>query len=176
VKSARCRTHRPACPTRSRNTCACIITFKTGRDSQNRVFPESGSLQPFHPASHHGDREDRVMEFNKICKYRVSQVTYLIDRLKESMEGDQSLLDKTMVVWGSPMADPNVHNHRRCPLFLLGGANGALKGNLHIKAADGTPMANAFLTMGHILGMDMKQFGDSTGELSLTQASPATVA
>jgi hypothetical protein len=153
-----------------------IITFKTGRDSQNRVFPESGSLQPFHPASHHGDREDRVMEFNKICKYRVSQVTYLIDRLKESMEGDQSLLDKTMVVWGSPMADPNVHNHRRCPLFLLGGANGALKGNLHIKAADGTPMANAFLTMGHILGMDLKQFGDSTGELSLTQASPATVA
>jgi hypothetical protein len=153
-----------------------IITFKTGRDSQNRVFPESGSLQPFHPASHHGDREDRVLEFNKICKYRVSQVTYLIDRLKESMEGDQSLLDKTMVVWGSPMADPNVHNHRRCPLFLLGHANGALKGNLHIKAAESTPMANAFLSMGHILGMDMKQFGDSTGELSLNQASPATVA
>jgi hypothetical protein len=153
-----------------------IITFKTGRDSQNRVFPESGSLQPFHPASHHGDREDRVLEFNKICKYRVSQVTYLIDRLKESMEGDQSLLDKTMVVWGSPMADPNVHNHRRCPLFLLGHANGALKGNLHIKAADGTPMANAFVAMAHALGMDMKQFGDSTGELSLTQASPTTAA
>ena len=153
-----------------------IITFKIGRDSQNRVFPESGSLQPFHPASHHGDREDRVMEFNKICKYRVSQVTYLVDRLKETMDGDKSLLDKTMVVWGSPMADPNVHNHRRCPLFLLGHANGALKGNLHIKAADGTPMANAFLSMGHMLGMEMQQFGDSTGELSLNQASTATVA
>jgi hypothetical protein len=117
-----------------------------------------------------------VLEFNKICKYRVSQVTYLIDRLKESMEGEQSLLDKTMVVWGSPMADPNVHNHRRCPLFLLGHANGALKGNLHIKAADGTPMANAFVTMGKILGMEMQTFGDSTGELSLTQVSPSTVA
>jgi Protein of unknown function (DUF1552) len=152
-----------------------IISFKTGRDSQNRVFPESGSLQPFHPSSHHGDREDRIMEFNKICKYRVSQVTYLLDRLKESVEGDQTLLDKTMVVWGSPMADPNVHNHRRCPLFLLGGANGALKGNLHIKAAADTPMANAFLAMGHMLGMDdMRQFGDSTGELSLTQAGPVT--
>jgi hypothetical protein len=153
-----------------------IITFKTGRDSQNRVFPESGSLQPFHPASHHGDREDRVLEFNKICQYRVSQVTYLIDRLKESMEGDQSLLDKTMVVWGSPMADPNVHNHRRCPLFLLGHANGALKGNLHVKAADGTPMANAFMSMAEILGMEMPAFGDSTGRQSLTQVSPATVA
>jgi hypothetical protein len=153
-----------------------IITFKTGRDSQNRVFPESGSLQPFHPASHHGDREDRVMEFNKITKYRVSQVTYLIDRLKEATEGDKTLLDKTMVVWGSPMADPNVHNHRRCPLFVLGHANGAIKGNMHIKAADGTPMANAFLAMGHVLGMDMQTFGDSTGELSLNQASPSTVA
>jgi len=154
-----------------------VISFKTGRDSQNRVFPESGSLQPFHPASHHGDRDERVMEFNKICKYRVSQVAYLIDRLKESMDGDKSLLDKTMVVWGSPMADPNVHNHRRCPLFLLGHANGALKGNLHIKAPADTPMANAFLTMGHMLGMeDMKTFGDSTGALSLTQASPTTAA
>jgi hypothetical protein len=154
-----------------------IISFKTGRDAQNRVFPESGSLQPFHPSSHHGDREERIMEFNKITKYRVSQVTYLIDRLKESMEGDKSLLDKTLVVWGSPMADPNVHNHRRCPMFLLGHANGALKGNLHIKAAPDTPMANAFLTMGKILGMeDMKQFGDSTGELSLTQPAPTTVA
>jgi len=153
-----------------------IISFKTGRDAQNRVFPESGSLQPFHPSSHHGDREERIMEFNKITKYRVSQVTYLIDRLKESMEGDKSLLDKTMVVWGSPMADPNVHNHRRCPMFLLGHANGALKGNLHIKAAADTPMANAFLTLGKMLGMeDMKQFGDSTGELSLNQPAPSTV-
>ena len=153
-----------------------IISFKTGRDSQNRVFPESGSLQPFHPASHHGDREDRILEFNKICKYRVSQVTYLLDRLKESVEGDKTLLDKTMIVWGSPMADPNVHNHRRCPLIVLGHANGALKGNMHVKAAADTPMANAFLSMGHILGMEMKSFGDSTGELSLNQASPATVA
>jgi len=153
-----------------------IISFKTGRDSQNRVFPESGSLQPFHPASHHGDREERILEFNKICKYRISQVTYLLDKLKESMDGDQNLLEKTMVVWGSPMADPNVHNHRRCPLILLGHANGALKGNLHIKAAADTPMANAFLTMGHALGLEMDHFGDSTGELSLTQAMPTTAA
>ncbi|MGE0863064.1 MAG: DUF1552 domain-containing protein [Vicinamibacterales bacterium] len=153
-----------------------IISFKTGRDSQNRVFPESGSLQPFHPASHHGDREDRIMEFNKICKYRVSQVTYLLDRLKESMDGDKNMLEKTMIVWGSPMADPNVHNHRRCPLILLGHANGALKGNLHIKAAADTPMANAFMAMGEALGMELDHFGDSTGKLSLTQAMPATAA
>ena len=154
-----------------------IISFKTGRDAQNRVFPESGINLPFHPTSHHGDREERIMDFNRINKFRLGQVTYLLDRLKAIQEGDGNMLDKTLVVWGSPMADPNVHNHRRCPLILFGGANGALKGNLHIKAAADTPMANAFLTMGKILGMeDLKQFGDSTGELSLTQVSPATVA
>jgi len=80
-------------------------------------------------------------------------------------------------VWGSPMADPNVHNHRRCPLMLFGHANGMLKGNLHIKTADATPMANVYLTLAHGLGMqDIKAFGDSTGEQSVTQAAPSTVA
>jgi hypothetical protein len=152
-----------------------IISFKTGRDSQNRVFPESGSDQPFHPASHHGNREDRIMEFNKICRFRVSMLPYLLDKLKTTMDGEQSLLDRTVVLWGSPMADANVHNHRRCPLILLGRGNGLLSGNLHIKAADGTPMANAMLRLLHDLGVDdLQSFGDSTGELSLTQ-SPVTL-
>jgi len=154
-----------------------VISFKTGRDSQNRVFPESGSNQPFHPASHHGNKEDRILDFNKICKYRVGQLPYFLDKLKSSMEGDQSLLDKTMIVWGSPMADPNVHNHRRCPLFLLGHANGVLKGNVHLKAADGTPMANVMLTLMHELGLDdMNSFGDSNGAFSLSMPSSTTVA
>ncbi|MEZ5419962.1 MAG: DUF1552 domain-containing protein [Vicinamibacterales bacterium] len=153
-----------------------IISFKTGRDSQNRVFPESGSDQPFHPASHHGNREDRILEFNKICKYRVSMLPYFLDKLKSTMEGDASLLDKTVVLWGSPMADANVHNHRRCPLVLLGKGNGMLAGNTHVKAADGTPMANAMLTLLHNLGLDdVQTFGDSTGELSLTQSAVTIV-
>ena len=153
-----------------------IISFKTGRDSQNRVFPECESTQPFHPASHHGNREERIMEFNKICKFRVSMLPYFLDKLKNTMDGDASLLDKSVVMFGSPMADANVHNHRRCPLILLGKGNGMLSGNMHIKAADGTPMANAMLTLLHNLGLDeLPSFGDSTGELSLTQ-SPITVA
>ena len=149
-----------------------IISFKTGRDSQNRVFPESGSDQPFHPASHHGNREDRIMEFNKICKYRVSMLPYFLEKLKTTMDGEASLLDKSVVLWGSPMADANVHNHRRCPLVLLGKGNGMLAGNTHIKAADGTPMANAMLSLLKHLGLEeMQSFGDSTGALSLTQSA-----
>ncbi len=154
-----------------------VISFKTGRDAQNRVFPESGSNQPFHPASHHGNKEERILEFNKICKYRVGQMAYLLDKLKTTMDGEASLLDKTLVIWGSPMADANIHNHRRCPLVLFGHANGMLKGNMHLKAADGTPMANVMLTLLNNLGLeDMKTFGDSTGNFSLTTASATTVA
>ncbi len=154
-----------------------VISFKTGRDAQNRVFPEAPSQQPFHPASHHGNREERIMEFNKINKFRVSQMAYFLEKMKQASEGDQSLLDKTLIIWGSPMADANIHNHRRCPLVLFGHANGLLKGNLHIKAADATPMANVMLTLLHHLGLeDLKQFGDSTGEFSLSMPVSTTVA
>jgi len=145
-----------------------ITSFKTGRDAQNRVFPECESKQPFHPASHHGNREERIMEFNKICKFRVGQLPYFLEKMKSTMDGEASLLDKALIIWGSPMADPNIHNHRRCPLILLGRASGALNGNVHLRAEDGTPMANVMLTLLRRLGLeDLKTFGDSTGEFSL---------
>ena len=146
-----------------------VISFKTGRDAQNRVFPESGSNRPFHPSSHHGNNEKRIMEFNAICTYRVSQLPYFLEKLQNSMEGEASLLDKTAIIWGSPMADANIHNHRRCPLILLGGANGHLQGNLHIKAADETPMANVMLSLANKLGLELETFGDSTGEFNLAE-------
>jgi hypothetical protein len=146
-----------------------VISFKTGRDSDNRVFADSGSSKPFHPASHHGNNENNIIEFNKINKYRVSQMAYFLDKMKNTMDGDKSLLDKSMIMWGSPMADPNVHNHRRCPLVFFGKANGRLQGGLHLKTPEGTPMANPMLTALHKLGMDdLKSFGDSTGEFALT--------
>ena len=145
-----------------------VTAFKTGRDASNRTFPESGSDRGFHPASHHGGREERILEFNKICQYRVQQVTYFIERLKATADIDGTLLDNTVVLWGSPMGDANLHNHRRCPLILLGGGNGVLDGGTHYKAPDGTPMANVFLTLLHRLGHeDLRSFGDSTGEFLL---------
>jgi hypothetical protein len=146
-----------------------VITFKTGRDSENRVFPESGSDRPFHPASHHGGREEAILDFQKINRYHVSMLPYFLEKLNEIQEGDATMLDKTMIIYGSPMADGNLHNHRRAPLIALGGANGGLGGNVHLKAPDGTPMANAMLSFMHALGhTDMDSLGDSTGALSLT--------
>jgi hypothetical protein len=152
-----------------------VIAFKTGRDAENRVFPESGSDRPFHPASHHGGREQAILEFNKICQYRVSMLPYLLDKLQSTMDGEKSLLERSVVMFGSPMADPNIHNHRRCPLIFLGKGNGILEGNLHIKAPDGTPMANAMLRVMQDLGhTDMEGFGDSTGSMTLRWAGPTT--
>jgi hypothetical protein len=140
-----------------------VFSFKLGRDGSGRVYPESGSGTAFHPASHHGGREDRVKDFAKINTYHVSMLPYLLDKLKNTMEGDANLLEKSLIIYGSPMGDSNLHNHKRCPLFLVGHANGQLKGNQHIKAPDGTPMANVMLDLLHKLGVDdMQQFGNST--------------
>jgi len=152
-----------------------VFSFKMGRDSSARVYPESGSDRPFHPASHHGGREENVLEFNKINKYHVGMLPYFFEKLASIEEGDSNLLDKSMIIYGSPMADSNLHNHRRAPLIVAGGANGRLEGNLHVKAPDGTPMANAMLSFMHALGHDdMDSFGDSTGEMALT--NPTTTA
>ncbi|HEX6324840.1 MAG TPA: DUF1552 domain-containing protein [Vicinamibacterales bacterium] len=145
-----------------------VFSFKMGRDGSARTYPDSGTDKPFHPASHHGGNERGVTDFYMINKYHVGMLPYFLDKLKNTMEGDASLLDKTLIMYGSPMGDSNLHNHRRCPLFLVGGANGQLEGNVHLKAPEGTPMANAMLTVMHKLGMDdVSSFGDSTDTLSL---------
>ena len=145
-----------------------VISFKTGRDASSRAYPESGTDKGFHPASHHGGRDSAIMDFNTINRYHVSMLPYFLDKLKNTQEGDSNLLEKTTIVYGSPMADGNLHNHRRCPLLLLGHGNGALAGNMHLKAPDGTPMANVMLTLMHKMGLDhMPSFGDSTGEFAL---------
>ena len=146
-----------------------VVSLKMGRDASNRTFPESGSDRAFHPASHHGGNEEAILKFNTICQWRTGQLGYLLERLQETMDGEASLLDRSMIIWGSPMGDANLHNHRRCPLVVLGGANGQLDGNLHIKAEAGTPMANVFTTLLHQLGHhDLEKFGDATDEFSLS--------
>jgi hypothetical protein len=130
------------------------FAFKLSRDVSGRVFPETGVTTGFHNASHHNEREDRIKDFAKINRYHVGLVPYFLDRLKKTADVEGNVLDNTLIIYGSPMGNPNLHNHKRCPLFLAGHAGGQLKGGLHIKAADGTPMANAFLSTMHMLGLD----------------------
>jgi hypothetical protein len=153
-----------------------VSAFKMSRDVSNRVYPETGVNTGFHIASHHGEREERILDLAKINRYHISLVPYFLDKLKNTADGDSNLLENTLIVYGSPMGNSNVHNHKRCPLFLAGHAGGQLKGNLHLKAADGTPMANVMLSTLQMLGLETESFGDSSGTFELNRAPVSATA
>jgi hypothetical protein len=144
-----------------------VSAFKMSRDVSNRVFRDAGVTTGFHIASHHQDRDERILEFAKINRYHVALLPYFLKRLKETRDGESDLLQNSAIVYGSPMGNSNVHNHKRCPLLIAGHACGKLKGNWHIKTPDGTPMANAMLTVLQMVGLEIEQFGDSTKAMEL---------
>jgi uncharacterized protein DUF1552 len=144
-----------------------VSAFKMSRDVSTRVFPESGVKQPFHPCSHHQENPAKIAEFAKLNKYHVGLLPYFFEKLKNTPDGDGNLLDHSMILYGSPMGDGNVHNHKRVPLVLVGRAGGQLKGNLHVRCNDSTPMANLLLTMVNKLGVNVETFGDSNGAIAI---------
>jgi hypothetical protein len=144
-----------------------VSSFKMSHDVSNRIFPESGVKTPFHSLSHHNETPSVIAEFARLNRYHVSLIPYFLDKLKNTPDGDGSLLDHSLVLYGSPMGDSNTHNHRRVPLFLAGHAAGQLKGNLHCMCPDGTPQSNALLTVMRRLGVEVGSVGDSTGEIAI---------
>jgi hypothetical protein len=144
-----------------------VSSFKMSRDVCQRTYPDSGVKTSFHSCSHHGETPSKIAEFAKLNQYHASKVAYFLDKLKSTPDGDGNLLDHSLVLYGSPMGDSNVHNHKRLPLLLAGHANGAFKGNNHVVTKEGTPMANVLLTVLHKLGIDAKGIGDSTGEVAI---------
>ncbi|HEY7789740.1 MAG TPA: DUF1552 domain-containing protein [Vicinamibacterales bacterium] len=156
-----------------------VFTLKLSRDVSGRTFPLAGGKagdSAFHPASHHQEKPENLEIFKAINTYHVSLVPYLANKLKGIQEGDGSLLEKSLMIYGSPMGDSNLHNHQRVPLFLLGHAGGKLKGNLHVMTPDDTPMANVWLTVLNMLGVEKQKFADSTAALDLNPSVSTTAA
>jgi len=143
-----------------------VFSFKLGRDGSNRVYKESGSTGAFHIVSHHAENPERVRELARINEYHVSMLPYLLKQLKEMPDGDGTMLDNSVVIYGSPMGNPNQHNHKRVPFLVAGHAGGAIKGGVHLKATNGTPLSNVMLSLLHALGHDDQSFGDSEGTFS----------
>ena len=145
-----------------------VFSFKLGRDNSNRVYPESGFGGAFHPTSHHSGKEEKIVNFAKLNTFHVSLIPYFLERLNAIPDGDGSLLDNTVLLYGSSMGDSNQHNHRRVPFFIVGKAGGAIAGGRHYKAANQTPLANVMLGVLHALGTDdVKEFGDSEAVFDL---------
>jgi hypothetical protein len=144
-----------------------VTALKMSRDTSNRVFPQSGVRTPFHSLSHHAEKPELIQEFAKLNRYHIGLLPYFLEKLKSTPDGDGNLLDHSLLIYGSPMGDSDMHNHRRLPMILVGHACGALKGNLHCVADEGTPHANTLLTILHKLGVDTEKIGDSNGEISI---------
>jgi len=143
-----------------------IATFMMAREVSYRTFPMLGISEGFHPSSHHQNNTERLEKLTQINTYHVSLVAHMLERLKSTPDGDGTLLDHTLLLYGSGMSNSNVHNHSPLPVFLAGGAAGQLKGGRHLKYPEDTPMANLLLSILHKAGVPQESVGDSTGPLS----------
>lgn len=143
-----------------------ISTFMMAREVSYRTFPFLGFTESFHPASHHQNNPERLENLTKINAYHVSLVSYFLNRLKSTPDGDGNLLDHSLVLFGSGMSNSNVHNHSPLPVFVAGGAAGKMKGGRHLKYPENTPMSNLLLSILHKAGVEEETVGDSTGPLT----------
>jgi len=143
-----------------------VSTFMMAREVSYRTFPMLGISEGFHPASHHQNNAERLENLTKINTYHVSLVAHLLDRLRSTPDGDGSLLDHSLILYGSGMSNSNVHNHSPLPVLVAGGAAGRMKGGRHVKYPENTPMANLLLTILQKAGIEKESVGDSTGPLS----------
>jgi len=142
-----------------------ISTFMMAREVSYRTFPMLGISEGFHPASHHQNNAERLENLTKINTYHVSLIAHLLDRLKSTPDGDGTLLDHSLILFGSGMSNSNVHNHSPLPVLVAGGAVGKLKGGRHVKYPENTPMSNLLLTILQKAGIEQESVGDSTGPL-----------
>jgi uncharacterized protein DUF1552 len=143
-----------------------VSTFMMAREVSYRTFPMLGLTEAFHPASHHQNNPARLENLTRINTYHVSLMSYFLQRLKATPDGDGNLLDHSLILYGSGMSNSNIHNHAPLPVFLAGGAAGRLKGGRHLKYPDNTPMSNLLLTILEKAGVHRDRVGDSTGPLS----------
>jgi hypothetical protein len=144
-----------------------VATLMYAKDLSPSTYPESGNRSGFHGASHHANAKSNMDNFALINKYHVSAFAYFIDKLATTPDGDGTLLDHSMILYGSSMSNGNQHDHEPLPIVLLGGAGGTLEGNRHLIASQHTPMSNLLLGMLDKLGVRKESFGDSTGPLTI---------
>ncbi len=142
-----------------------VTTFQIARETSNRSYPEIGISDPHHPLSHHGDNPEKIEKMSKINAFHVSLFAEYLERLKDTPEGNGSLLDNVLLLYGSGIGNPNVHNHSNLPIIVAGGAAGGMKGNRHIRYKEPKPLANLHLSLLDKVGVKIDQFGDSTGKI-----------
>ena len=144
-----------------------VITFMMAREVSTKPYPEIGVPDPHHPLSHHQNDAEKLAKMAKINSFHTSLFAYYLNKLSATREGNGSLLDHLMIVYGSGMSESNQHLHDNLPILLVGGGGGSITGNRHIVYPAGTPVTNLYLTLLDKLGVAAERFGDSTGRVEL---------
>jgi len=142
-----------------------VITFQLTREQSNRTYPEIGVPDPHHPTSHHGNDPYKVAQIAKINTYHVSLFSEFLQKMKATPDGNGSLLDHSIYLYGSGMGNPSLHDHENLPILVAGGAATGLKGGRHIKYEKGTNLSNLHLTLLERVGIHEESFVDSTGRV-----------
>jgi hypothetical protein len=137
------------------------------KELSGATYPNSGIRDAFHTLSHHSQIQENKNRFANLNKYHVSLFAYFLEKLKSTPDGDGTLLDHSMVLWGSGMSDGNQHNHTDLPIILAGGASGRLKGGRHLRNPKDTAMSNLLVALLDKLDVRTDRFGDSTGMLQI---------
>ena len=142
-----------------------VVTFQLTREESNRTYPEIGVADPHHPTSHHGNDPEKLAKLAKINTFHMSLFADFLQKMKATPDGDGSLLDHSVYVYGSGMGNSSLHDHEKLPMLVAGGAATGLKGNRHIRYEKGMNLSNLHLTLLDRVGIHLDSFGDSTGEI-----------
>ncbi len=142
-----------------------IATFMLTNAGSNRSYPDIGVRSGHHELSHHGKKKEKQEQISKINRFHAGLLAYFLERLRAVREGDRSLLDGSMVMYGSGISDGNRHNHDDLPILLAGRGGGTVTAGRHLRYPDETPLGNLYLAMLHRMGLKEEQFGDSSGLL-----------
>ena len=144
-----------------------VFTFMVGHEGSGRSYAHIGIPEPHHPVSHHGDTAEGIAKYTKLTTYHVTKLAEFIGKLQGTQDGDATMLDRSMIYFGSGMGNGNLHERLDPPVLVMGGANGRLKGNRHIKAENQEPTANLLLALGELAQANVESIGRSTGKFSL---------
>jgi hypothetical protein len=142
-----------------------VITFQLARETSNRTYPEIGVSEGHHPLTHHGNDPEKIAKVAKINRFHVSLFAEFLQKLAATPEGDGSLLDHVLYLYGSGMGNPNVHDHVNLPILVAGGAAGRMRGGRHLQYERPTPLANLHLTLLDKVGVRLDKFADSQGHV-----------
>jgi len=144
-----------------------VVSYMKSRDASQRVYPNIGVMEPHHAMSHHGNNQEKIAGLIKVNAYHMTLFARFLDRLKSTPDGDGSLLDHTLILYGSGMSESDTHSRLNLPTLLVGGASGRMKGNRHIQAAKETPIANLMVSLANKYDCEVEKFGLSTGSVEI---------